>query len=44
MSLSVVAKAGKLTGPGGLQLKIVAEDKVIDSRVGEFIADWEANK
>ncbi|WVR09001.1 hypothetical protein IAU60_006061 [Kwoniella sp. DSM 27419] len=28
----------------GLQLKIIAEDKVIDARIVEFITDWEANK
>ncbi|WWC63949.1 uncharacterized protein I303_106555 [Kwoniella dejecticola CBS 10117] len=28
----------------GLQLKIVAEDKVIDGRIREFVAEWEANK
>ncbi|WVQ81477.1 hypothetical protein IAT38_003601 [Cryptococcus sp. DSM 104549] len=28
----------------GLQLKIVAEDKVIDQRIRDFIAEWEENK
>ncbi|OCF56381.1 dynein heavy chain 1, cytosolic [Kwoniella mangroviensis CBS 10435] len=28
----------------GLQLKIVAEDKVIDGRIGDFITEWESNK
>ena len=28
----------------GLQLKIVAEDKVVDQRTRDFIAEWEANK
>lgn len=28
----------------GLQLKIVAEDKVVDGRVRDFITEWEANK
>jgi hypothetical protein len=28
----------------GLQLKIVAEDKVIDSRIKGFVLDWEADK
>lgn len=30
--------------PGGLQLKIIAEDKVVQQRVRELIVDWEANK
>ena len=28
----------------GLQLKIVAEDKVVDQRLNEFVTEWEANK
>ncbi|WWC91126.1 uncharacterized protein L201_006067 [Kwoniella dendrophila CBS 6074] len=28
----------------GLQLKIVAEDKVIDGRIRDFVTEWEANK
>ncbi|ORY33069.1 putative motor [Naematelia encephala] len=28
----------------GLQLKIVAEDKVIDGRIKDFISEWDANK
>ena len=28
----------------GLQLKIVAEDKVIDARIHGFITEWESNK
>ncbi|KIR72005.1 dynein heavy chain 1, cytosolic [Cryptococcus deuterogattii CA1014] len=28
----------------GLQLKIVAEDRVIDQRIRDFIAEWEENK
>lgn len=28
----------------GLQLKIVAEDKIIDGRIRELLAEWEANK
>ncbi|WVQ93134.1 hypothetical protein IAU59_000198 [Kwoniella sp. CBS 9459] len=28
----------------GLQLKIVAEDKVIDGRIKDFVAEWESNK
>jgi dynein heavy chain 1 len=32
------------TSIAGLQLKIVAEDKVIDGRIKEFISEWETNK
>ncbi|WVQ73635.1 hypothetical protein IAR50_003215 [Cryptococcus sp. DSM 104548] len=28
----------------GLQLKIVAEDKVVDQKIRDFIAEWEENK
>jgi dynein heavy chain 1 len=28
----------------GLQLKIVAEDKIVDGRIAEFISEWESNK
>jgi len=28
----------------GLQLKIVAEDKVIDQRVRDFASEWESSK
>ncbi|TXT09077.1 hypothetical protein VHUM_02551 [Vanrija humicola] len=28
----------------GLQLKIVAEDKVLDGRIRDFISDWESHK
>jgi dynein heavy chain 1 len=28
----------------GLQLKIVAEDKVVDGRIRDFISDWETHK
>lgn len=29
---------------GGLQLKVIAEEKIIDSRISELQSDWEANK
>jgi dynein heavy chain 1 len=29
---------------GGLQLKVIAEEKIIDSRVTELHEDWESNK
>lgn len=29
---------------GGLQLKIVAEDKIVQNRIEEIVADWEVNK
>ena len=29
---------------GGLQLKIVAEDKVVDARINDFVIEWESNK
>lgn len=32
------------SGLAGLQLKIVAEDKVIDSRITDLIAEWEREK
>lgn len=28
----------------GLQMKIVAEDKIVDSRIKELVFEWEANK
>lgn len=28
----------------GLQLKIVAEDKIVDGRIADFISEWESNK
>ena len=28
----------------GLQLKIVAEDKVIDGRIRDFLGEWDSNK
>ncbi len=29
---------------GGLQLKVIAEEKIIDSRITELQSDWEADK
>jgi hypothetical protein len=28
----------------GLQLKIVAEDKIVDGRIVDFLFEWETNK
>ena len=36
--------AGLTLRLAGLQLKIVAEDKIIDSRIRAFISEWDADK
>ena len=38
------ANLSKLTLSAGLQLKIVAEDKVVDGRIADFLSEWDTNK
>lgn len=42
--LSLSANLSHSFPAAGLQLKIVAEDKIIANRIEETVADWEANK
>jgi dynein heavy chain 1 len=44
VSVQCLDIADSADGVAGLQLKIVAEDKVVDGRIADFLSEWETNK